>query len=227
MDATHYVKTSKEAFLPTPNEGWSKEPYADLWYTAAAQFAISALGKGYGRKCLVIGSPGYEVSALQYHGWEVDYLDIRVPPFAVNHIQGDVTAMPFADESFDAVSSTCVLCHAGLGRYGDPIVVDGDMTAIKEIARVMKQNATAAIMFGPCIPSLKITFTYGIVHRIYSLWACSELAKSAGLLPVLQGLWRDRWLTPEEIEISCHETGKESDEVAYCYQSMKLKKEKC
>jgi SAM-dependent methyltransferase len=190
------------------------------------EFAVMALGAGYGRRCLVIGSPVFEVEELSRCGWDVTYLDIRVPPFKVPElIQGNVLAMPFKAELFDAVSSTCVVCHAGLGRYGDPIMEDGDYKAMREIARVMKHKSVAVIQFGPCFPGLESPLTIGRHHRIYSLQECENLSAGAGLTPVLRALWADRWLSVPEIEARVVSDSKAEKELEYCYLSMKLEKE--
>ena len=134
-------------YATTIDESWAEKPLLDLPYGAAAEFVINALREGHGRKCLVIGSPRFEIEALQYHGWNVIFLDVRVPPFNCHFVQGDICRIPFADESFDAVSSTCVICHAGLGRYGDPVNKNGDKDAMKEVARVLKPGGLAAVSY--------------------------------------------------------------------------------
>ena len=154
----------------TVDEGWMLRPVSPSnHYTAAVDFALRTLGPGSGRRCLVIGSPLFEAWALQSTGWNVMYLDVRRPPLAAGkQVLGDAIQLPFASQSFDAVSTTCVLCHVGLGRYGDAVESNGDDLALGEIARVMRVKALAAIMFGPSHPGIAVTYVLGSTHRIYS-----------------------------------------------------------
>ena len=111
----------------------------------------------------------------------VTYLDVRRPPHEfVDFIQADATDMPIEDESFDAVSSTCVLCHAGLGRYGDPLVEDGDLRMMKEISRVLKPGGLAALTFGP-VAEIEEFVRVGTFHRVYTMNEALRMAEEACL----------------------------------------------
>lgn len=166
----------------TPNEPWSpKREKNGHWYNAQADYAKSHL-KGEG-KCLVIGSPIFEALELEEAGWDVTYLDVRDAPFFTEDkfIKADATSIPRPDESFDCVSSTCVLCHAGMGRYGDPIVEDGDELMIGEIARVLKKGGRAALTFGPVTSAVDDVLRVEDCHRVYTLNEAVRMVKSAGL----------------------------------------------
>lgn len=141
----------------------------ESWYGAAADFAAEKLASGKG-KCLVVGSPIPEAKRLRDLGWFVEYMDCRKTPMRVGHIDivGDATEMPLASECFDAVSSTCVMCHAGLGRYGDPVKPNGDQLMLAEIARVLKPGGLATLMPGPICDQFESAVIYGNVHRIYT-----------------------------------------------------------
>ncbi len=52
--------------------------------------------------------------------------------------------------------------HIGLGRYGDPVDVNGDKTAMKELARVLAVNGT--LLFVVPIGNPRIEFN---AHRVY------------------------------------------------------------
>ena len=158
------------------------EPWHKLvpTYQAAATWACHTLGLGNQRACLVIGSPLGEVSALQRDGWHVTYLDIRVPPAMPKVVikQGDACRQPFDDASFDAISSTCVLCHVGTGRYGDALDADGPRQFVAECQRVLKPGGILVMMVGP------VSTTAGMVekHRVTSLEQTREWIQQSGFI---------------------------------------------
>lgn len=171
----------------TPNEPWTDKRVGH-WYDAQADYAVAHL-KG-GGKCLVIGSPIFEARELQESGLDVTYLDIRTPPGLSKVIIADATAIPMPDESFDFVSSTCVLCHAGIGRYGDALVEDGDEKMIAEIARVLKKGGTAALTFGPVTSAVdENVLRVEDSHRVYTLKEAMRMANAVGLRVVDIGVY--------------------------------------
>jgi len=182
----------EELFIPsttcasTPNERWSLEPAKHSppgrgVYDVFAEHAKLVLGIGNLRSCLVIGSAIFEAVDLIKQGWDVTYMDVRTPPLRniLHFIQCDATKMTVEDQSFDAVSSSCVLCHAGLGRYGDKIVENGDELMLKEIYRVMKPGALAAITFGP-VASMSKMVRMGTCHRVYNPPEVRRMVKAVG-----------------------------------------------
>lgn len=196
----------------TPVEDWTITPtLPHHWYTASTEYALKVLGAGNGRSCLVIGSPLFEVLALQDAGWRVTYLDCREPPDIIRtSVLGDAIKMPFPDQIFDAVSSACVLCHAGLGRYGDAVIKDGDKLMLQEIHRVLKSRAIGALTFGPTALWLAQTIIIGTTHRLYSMDNIAELLSEIGLNYTNVEFWSSsfgkendpgigKWLTHQEI----------------------------
>ena len=186
----------------TPDEGWTHRATSP-WhhYTAAATFALDTLGPGRDRRCLVIGSAPFEVQALRRAGWDVVYLDVRHPPHIVRDLViGDACRLPFRSDTFDAVSTTCVLCHVGLGRYGDVIERNGDDIMLSEISRVMKPRAMSAMMFGPARPRLIASYAVGRIHRVYAPSEAIRQVTSAGLKPRSFGLWfAGKWMSETEM----------------------------
>ena len=162
----------------TPDERWYTERNADnAPYNMGADFALESLGAGAGR-CLVIGSPLFEAQELRAAGWDVTYLDVRQPPVEIGWIPGDATRMPFPDAHFDAVSTNCVLCHAGLGRYGDRLDEQGDERMLAEIHRVLKPGALAVVGFGPAVDNaMPILFAGN--QRMYTLTEARAMARRA------------------------------------------------
>lgn len=187
----------------TPDEPWSALRARRLghWYEASTDFAVMRLGDGEGKKCLVIGSPIFEAKELMDKGWNVIYLDVRKPPVVfMDFVQCDASSMPFDDESFDAVSTACVLTHVGLGRYGDPEVENGDEKAIMEIARVMKPGASAAITFGAVVDAPAMV-RMGTAHRIYTVREAHRMLEMAGLSLEDLAVWstaEKRWRREDE-----------------------------
>jgi SAM-dependent methyltransferase len=150
-------------------------------YAAAGEFVREHLAAGDGKSCLVVGSPLFEAIELIDRGWDVTYLDVRIPPHKFKKfVHCDAAAMPFEDESFDALSSTCVLSHVGMGRYGDPLVDHGDEKALAHMARVLKPNALATIMFGN-VAAMPEMVRLGTCHRIFTMDECRSMLAAVPL----------------------------------------------
>jgi len=166
----------------TPDEPWTPKRQGAHWYNVSTDFAHRSLGRGPG-SCLVIGSPLFEASELADDGWDVTYLDVRTPPALDSRlafVRHDARQMPFASESFDAVSTACVLCHAGMERYGDARDDEADQMILNEIARVLKPGGAAAVTFGPVIDA-PMMLRLGDCQRIYTLPEAQAMATRAGL----------------------------------------------
>lgn len=165
----------------TPDEPWTTTRPRAHWYNVSTDFALRRLtGSG---KCLVIGSPLFEASELADAGWAVTYLDVREIPLwdaRIECIQSDARVLPFPDASFDAVSTACVLCHAGMERYGDAREDDADEMILAEIARVLKPGASAAVTFGP-VAAAPMMIRLGDCQRIYTMSEANNMAARAGL----------------------------------------------
>lgn len=230
------VKSLGEPEGFTPDEPWQTEwPLLDSPhpYPAAAIFALRGLGLGPGspnqERCLTVGSTVFEARMLRGHRWLVTMLDVRKPPMDdVPFVKGDAIAMPFANESFSALSSTCCLCHVGLGRYGDALAERGDYMALKEFARVLKTGCKASVMFGPCVPNLAKSFVLGTTHRVYAVEDVGQMVRNAGFEIEMTGMWcsaKRRWMTQGEV----HDRRTERIEVGtlfpYCYLAMILEKQ--
>lgn len=156
----------------TPDEAWTlRRPTGDgrRMYAAAADFMLENLGQGNGRSLLMVGCPIFAAREMMERGWDLTYLDVRRPPVKFqNFIKSCASQIPCDDEAFDALTSSCVLSHVGMGRYGDPLVEHGDELALAQMARVLKPGAQAAIMFGN-VASIPKTVRLGTCHRIYAM----------------------------------------------------------
>ena len=66
------------------------------------------------------------------------------------------------DKSVDVVTIISTLEHVGLGRYGDPLDVDGDIRTMREVWRILKPGGHAILT----IPYGYPTVVYNL-HRVY------------------------------------------------------------
>lgn len=76
----------------------------------------------------------------------------------------DITALPFESNSIQSLSCMHVVEHIGLGRYGDPLDVNGDLLAINELIRVVSKGGNL-IFVVPIGGTARVMFN---AHRIYS-----------------------------------------------------------
>ena len=143
----------------------------------------------------------FEAVELRDAGWDVTYIDVRKPPdMGFSLIQGDASSMDLGVEVFDACSSTCVLCHAGLGRYGDDRVERGDVKILANIHRALKKGAKAAITFGP-VYAFTETVRRGSTHRIYCL---EDAEKIVGAFKILERKILDIRINGWVYDLNCH-----------------------
>jgi ubiquinone/menaquinone biosynthesis C-methylase UbiE len=56
----------------------------------------------------------------------------------LDFVQGDMTQLPYSDNSIESLSSLHVVEHVGLGRYGDQVDPRGHLQAISELQRVSR-----------------------------------------------------------------------------------------
>jgi SAM-dependent methyltransferase len=164
----------------TVDESWALRREPGHFYGAQADFALRTLGAGPG-ECLVVGSPCFEAMELAAAGWSVTYADVRVPPVmgaGVRNLLVDVVVDPLPMGAFDCASSTCVMCHLGMGRYGDEEVEGADILALANIHRALKDGGRFVVTWGPvsflCMPVL------APLHRIYTIEAARDRAREAG-----------------------------------------------
>lgn len=94
------------------------------------------------------------------------FYDFRSTPLDLDNLdcgQADLTQLPFENGTLESLSCMHTIEHVGLGRYGDPIDVNGDLRAAKELSRVVAPGGTL-LMVVP-VGMQKIEFN---THRIYS-----------------------------------------------------------
>ena len=92
-----------------------------------------------------------------------DYRPALLTLDQLNCERADLTNLHFETESINSLSCMHTIEHIGLGRYGDPLDVNGDLKAINEIKRVVKIGGNLLIV----VPIGKPRIVFN-AHRIYS-----------------------------------------------------------
>jgi len=99
---------------------------------------------------------------------EIEVFDIRQLKSPVKNIvftQADLMQLPDnMIECCDSLSSLHVIEHLGLGRYGDPIDIEGHLKAIANIHLMLKQNGK--FYFSIPIGKQRIEFN---AHRVFNI----------------------------------------------------------
>jgi len=104
-----------------------------------------------------LASQGYEV-------WCIDVRQFEGKGLVQNLkcLVGDVRKTSFENDFFDCVIAVSTLEHIGLGRYGEWLEPDGDITAVSEISRILSENGVLLVTLpfgkGETFPS----------HRVYN-----------------------------------------------------------
>ena len=97
----------------------------------------------------------------------VKFYDYRPAELGLSNLvseHADLTQLPFEKNSISSLSCMHVVEHIGLGRYGDPLDVDGDLKAISELKRVLSEGGDLFFVV-PIGGVAKIMFN---AHRIYT-----------------------------------------------------------
>jgi len=142
--------------------------YQDSW-------AFSHVVAKKPKKLVDIASSTYFV-AFAAQLTKVESVDIRLLKTSMQSIKsrvGDITSLPYEDNSVQALSSLSVIEHIGLGRYGDKIDYAGMQKAIDEIKRVICINGMVLVAF-PVSSENKIIFN---AHRICTPEKVAEMFK--------------------------------------------------
>ncbi len=93
--------------------------------------------------------------------YEYNPVDLTLSNFEVK--KGDVTRLPFEDNTIPSISCMHVVEHIGLGRYGDKLSPDGDLKAMNELTRVLAKKGS--LLFVVPVGKSEIRFN---AHRVYS-----------------------------------------------------------
>ncbi|MCL5409259.1 MAG: DUF268 domain-containing protein [Patescibacteria group bacterium] len=97
---------------------------------------------------------------------KTEFYDLRPATIQLTNYQAkkaNLNELPFKTNSVESLSCLHVLEHIGLGRYGDKIDPNGDITAIGELLRVVRKGGY--LLIAVPIGQSKVVFN---AHRIYS-----------------------------------------------------------
>lgn len=117
------------------------------------------------------------VSAFQ----KIKFFDFRPAKLELSNLDSesaDLCALDFPDNSIESLSCMHVIEHIGLGRYGDPLDVRGDLKAMAELIRVTKIGGSILFVV-PIGGKSKIIFN---AHRIYTFEQIREYFKNFDLI---------------------------------------------
>lgn len=107
----------------------------------------------------------------------VDIRPLSVKLSGLSFVKGDITNLPFPDNSIESLSSICVIEHIGLGRYGDPLDPYGTEKSVSELIRILKKGGSVYISV-PIDNESKIYFN---AHRAFSRTHILNLFKDLSL----------------------------------------------
>ncbi len=92
-----------------------------------------------------------------------DYRPAKLNLSGLSSSSANLSKLHFEDNSVESISCMHTVEHIGLGRYGDPIEPEGDITAAHELARVVADGGS--LLFVVPVGKPRIQFN---AHRIYS-----------------------------------------------------------
>src|SRR5476649_2065567 len=96
----------------------------------------------------------------------VEFYDYRPATIHLSNYssgKADLTNLHFESGSIKSLSCMHTVEHIGLGRYGDPLDINGDIKAMKELERVVAKKGN--LLFVVPIGTPRIEFN---AHRIYA-----------------------------------------------------------
>jgi len=98
---------------------------------------------------------------------KIDFYDYRPASLVLSNLKSesaDLCNLFFENNTIQSLSCMHTVEHVGLGRYGDPYDYDGDLKAIKELARVLAIGGDLLFVV-PIGNEARIQFN---AHRIYT-----------------------------------------------------------
>jgi hypothetical protein len=103
----------------------------------------------------------------------IDYYEFRPTPLGLDNLEShaaDLVSLPFADNSIPSLSCMHTVEHVGLGRYGDPLDVNGDRRAASELARVLAPGGSLLFVVPVGRPHVRFN-----ANRVYSMEGVLDL----------------------------------------------------
>ena len=161
-------------------EEWTISTYIEPTYFYQDSWAFEHIVRLKPNSHLDVGSHNKYVALLS-KVVPVTMVDIRplsLDMESIKFVEGSVLNLNFPDKSLESVSSLCVIEHIGLGRYGDPLDVEGSIKAFKELMRVIKPGGNLFISF----PIEENPVTYFNAHRAFNEKNMIDQAKGFEIL---------------------------------------------
>jgi hypothetical protein len=137
----------------------------DPHYFYQGNWLARRLAEAKPRQHVDIGSSALTIGVLSAHVPTifVDYRPLVVRQNGLACVAGDINSLPFADWSVTSLSCLHVIEHIGLGRYGDPLNVDGARLAAEELQRLVGQGGT--LYLSTPIGRQRVCFN---AHRVFA-----------------------------------------------------------
>lgn len=173
LNKTKRFKISAINFYPCLSDRTSTTDF-DRHYVYHTAWAIRKVTEMNPVKHIDISSSLFFCSALSAT-ITTEFYDYRPAPLKLSNLKtnfSDLSNLPFTDNSIESLSCMHVVEHVGLGRYGDKMNPEGDLKAISELKRVVKQGGT--LLFVVPVGKERVQFN---AHRIYSLKQIVDLFK--------------------------------------------------
>lgn len=163
-----FKKTNKRNFIIVGEFFYDAGDHPKNFVDFECQFAAMHLARLKPASILDVGSYRWFLLGL-LSGYRVDTLDVRAVESELQNekvIVSDAKKLCIADGSYAVVTSLCAIEHFGLGRYGDAIDQDADLTAIREMIRVLEPGGH--LIFSTTYTSGKPLLIFN-GHRIYNI----------------------------------------------------------
>jgi SAM-dependent methyltransferase len=155
-------------FWPILNQRKSESGSLTFHYFYQDLFVAQQIFKNKPYRHIDIGSriDGFVAHVAAFR--EIEIFDIRPLDSKIQNVvfkQADLMKLPNnMIECCDSISSLHAIEHFGLGRYGDPIDIDGHLKAFENIHKILKPNGK--FYLGTPIGKQRIEFN---AHRVFSV----------------------------------------------------------
>ena len=167
-DYFHYrwLSTDKPKFkdIFPQLEDKTKDTRPDPHYFYQASWTAGKIIKDRPQEHVDIGSQ-VDLIGFLTNITKIKFVDLRPLSLVLpnlENIKGDITNLPFPDESVKSLSCLHVAEHIGLGRYGDKLDPEGTKKACQELARVLAMRGN--LYFSVPIGKERTEFN---AHRIH------------------------------------------------------------